>query len=574
MRHETFELTAPEGGIAQSAIGTLLGMAGELDARFLPVGEALLKLVETVDSVVQGLAAMRTAFSDGQADVAIADLTEATRCLIEAPGIQARRRACLAELGGKVTALSSLSADLDRVLYVLQFYSLNIKIAAGGDAEFVDFADEMNSQLATGREQLAGFAATVGQLLDQLAGMSGVDRKLAVECHKLIPAVPDQLAGAAGELRVQQQRVIAVVDMAEQIAGAIRTRIAQALGAIQIGDSARQRIEHIAFACELMASLAANGTSADREALGHMAALCVAQLDAIGSEFTAEARKLLQTLESLLPDTRRLLESTRNEQSVMSSNVLIARLEAGIGDSAELTSQLQQANADVAALLEFVVATIDGLGTRVERVRDLGIEVGYMSVNANLRCRRDQAISQPVAVIAREIKAHSRLIDEVSGNFVSVSTALVELSGQISGNNDSGSFDVRAALSSSLVRLSEVSERTGEGMVKVTVDCDGIADRLESTAHDLRESIVVAEGLERVCADLRMLAEPVEAGAALGEAHPLPAMLERLHAAYTMVQERTVHSRFVLADTGASAAAAMPPPLPSAGLVDDEDALF
>ncbi len=568
MRHETFDLSSYEDSIAEAAIRELAGIAGSFDACFLPVGEALLQLVETVDAVVRGLDDIRTAFSDGRVDVAVTDLTRATRCLIETPATQERRRGCLAELAGKVSKLSSLSNDLDRVLYVLQFYSLNIKIAAAGAAEFVDFADEMNKQLAQGRQELAGFAGMVGQLLQQLASMSTVDLKLSTECKKLIPAVPDRLTDAASRLTGQQQKVVAVVEAAGRVAAAIRGHIGRALGSIQIGDSTRQRIEHVAFACEMIAGIAHSDAPADREAAGHLAALSVAQLEATETDFASDAHALLKTLVDLLPDTSRLLDSIRQEQSVQSSNALIASLEAGIADSVALTGHLEQANRDLAAILASVIATIASLTARVERVRDLGIEVGYMSVNANLRCRRDPAISKPVAVIAREIKSHSRLIDSLSSDFVSIAASLTAISEDISAMDAAGRINVEDMLTSSLESLSVVAASTSTGMAKVAVECGDLISRLDGTTQNLRQSIAVAGRVTSVRDELGLIASPMAAGATCEAAHPLPAMLARLHATYSMVQERTVHARFAIGEPGEVAAIASSPP------INDDDAFF
>lgn len=569
MRQEAFDLTARKPGTADEAIGALLGIAEAMDARFLPVGEAMLALVVSVDSIIAGLGDIRTAFTGEETSAAITELLKATQSLSETPVRQERRRTCLAELGGTLRTLNDLRGELDRVLFMLQFYSLNVKIAAGGAAEFVDFADEMHAQLGQGRAQLDGVADATRQLRHQLAGMGELDAKLDAECRKLIPKVPEQLAEAAAALRTQQSRVAEVVGVAERGAAGIRTGIGAALGAIQIGDSARQRIEHVAFACELMAPLRLDVSEVEREAFGHMAALCLAQIEAISEEFTADAARLLATLEQLQPETVRLLETVRNDQSVTASKALIARLEAGIGESMVLTGHLQQADIELAGILSVIVSTIADLAIRIERVRDLGIEVGYMSVNANLRCRRDRAISEPVSVIAREIKAHSQLIDAMCSEFLDMSNALSEVSMRISSLESNDGIDVRAALSASLAALEEVAARNMQGLSKVSIDCDGLADRLAATAQSLRDSMAVAQGLETVCVGLRLHAQQIETDVPGFAEHPLAALLDRAHSVYTMAQERKVHARFAPA---ASAVADVP--VVSARTVDDDDALF
>ena len=544
MRHENFDLGSGNTTVARAALADLNAIASELDACFVPVGKALLTLVETVDSVAHGLSEVRCAIMDEATERAIDDLGVATKCLLATPALQAHRRNCFAELRTKIAMLNGLSADLDRVLHMLQFYSLNVKIAAGGAAEFVDFADEMRAQLGEGRSQLAHFGSTVAKLVNELLDMSVVDHQLASECGKLIPSVPDQLSAAADSLRQQRVQVARVVEAGEQTARSIKATIGEALAAIQVGDSTRQRIEHVAYACEQLDGVSGLDDQIRQESEAQLAALCVAQIEAISADFVNDVRKLLTSLQNLLPNTKRLLESIRNQDSIVESAALVGRLGTNIAESATLTDRLQVANVEAEAILGTVVTTIADLSTRVEHVRDLGIEVGYMSVNANLRCRRERAISQPVSVIAREIKAHSRIIDEISGTFVGVAEELAAISRRMSEGEGGSHFDVQESLGKSHEALKQASVRSERGVEKVSLDCGGLADHLHSTIINLSESLETITQLDRVRDTLKPIAALAQPGRIEDEDHPLHAVLHRIYSCYTMAQERLIHARF------------------------------
>jgi hypothetical protein len=544
VRHETFDTGLSHTTVTRAALVDLNSIASELDACFVPVGQALLTLVETVDSVVHGLSDVRSAIMDGATDHAIGDLGLAATCLLETPSLQARRRNSFAELRSRIAMLNGLSADLDRVLHMLQFYSLNVKIAAGGAAEFVDFADEMRAQLTEGRSQLAHFSSSVAKLFNELMHMAIVDQQLTTECTKLIPSVPDQLTAAAESLRQQRMRVAPIVEAGEHTARSLKSTIGEALAAIQVGDSTRQRIEHVAYACEQIDGMAGLDDQLRQESEAQLAALCVAQIDAINSDFINDVRKLLTSLQNLLPDTKRLLESIRNQDSIVESAVLVGKLGTNIADSATLTDRLQVANIEADAILGTVVTTIADLSTRVEHVRDLGIEVGYMSVNANLRCRREQAISQPVSVIAREIKTHSRIIDELSGTFVGVADELAAISRRMSEGNEDGHFDVQERLAKSYAALQQASLRSERGVEKVSLDCDGLAEHLASTIVNLNDSLGTIARLNRVRDTLQPIAEAARPGDIEDEGHPLHSILRQIFSRYTMAQERVIHARF------------------------------
>lgn len=544
MRHETFDPDVDHNTVARAALADLNAIAGELDACFVPVGKALLTLIETVDSVAHGLSDIRCAIMDDATEQAIDDLGLATKCLLATPALQAHRRKCFAELRTRIAMLNGLSADLDRVLHMLQFYSLNVKIAAGGAAEFVDFADEMRAQLGEGRSQLAHFGSTVSILVKELMTMAVVDQQLAKECDKLIPSVPNQLIAAADSLRQQRVQVARVVEAGEHTARSIKATIGEALAAIQVGDSTRQRIEHVAYVCEQLDAVSELDDHIRQESEAQLAALCVAQIESISSDFINDVRKLLTSLQNLLPNTKRLLETIRNQDSVVESAALVGKLGTNIAESATLTDRLQEANVEAEAILGTVVTTIADLSTRVEHVRDLGIEVGYMSVNANLRCRRERAISQPVSVIAREIKTHSRIIDEISGTFVGVADELAAISRRMSEGEGGGHFDVQESLGKSHAALQQASVRSERGVEKVSLDCDGLADHLASTIINLNESLGTIARLDRVRDTLKPIAEAAQPGDIEDEGHPLHSILGQIYSRYTMAQERVIHARF------------------------------
>jgi hypothetical protein len=135
-------------------------------------------------------------------------------------------------------------------------------------------------------------------------------------------------------------QIIALVDP-EKVAPGDPGRIGQALGAIQISDSARQRIEHVAFACD---DADISDEASPEQARGAWAHRCApASRNWARSSKTSRPRRGSSSGRSgdLLPDATRLLESIRQEQSIQSSHALIASLEGGIAESVALTSHLK-----------------------------------------------------------------------------------------------------------------------------------------------------------------------------------------------------------------------------------------
>jgi uncharacterized phage infection (PIP) family protein YhgE len=557
MRHQVIIGEGAAIGIIPAAIATLDEIVGSLDARFLPVSATLVALVETIETVVSGLTEIQSAFASSNGGQAIDAMLEAADKLVAAPSVQSRRRTCFEDSRETVASLTSCSADLDRVIAMLQFYIMNIKIVAAGSSDFVDFADEMRSQLDNGRREVTQFNAAITSLLSDINGLLIADGNVAKECFKIIPDVPDRLRSAAGSLRDQQDKLADIAQTTGAIASRIQQRIVAALSAIQIGDIARQRIEHVVLACTIANDLSNGKEGADdcagmpddkatRFARAHILKLSVAQLEAIRADFSHEAGQLLESLELLVPDSRRLLEFSKNNTTISESGQFISKIEEAIGQTRSLTDQLRNADEDASCILRSVMATVESIATRVRHVQLVGLKVGNMSVNAHLRCRRNEALSKPVAVIAREIKVQADLIKDRTVAIGGFSEQLKALAIEISGLKGAGLDTVADALNSSLTALRSAAERTESGVGQVNVNASAVTRTIEQTAADLRESLGLVSAIDTVIGDLTLASEPLGPDGEITAEHPLWAIMEQLKASYTMASERAVHNRFLL----------------------------
>lgn len=581
MQHQVIEADGIAIGVVPAAIATLDEIVGGLDARFLPVSTTLVELVETIDTVVRGLAEIQSAFATSDGGQAIDAMLVAADKLIAAPDVQARRRLCFEDSRETVASLTSCSADLDRVIEMLQFYIMNIKIVAAGTSDFVDFADEMRSQLDNGRSEVAKFNEAITSLMSDINGLLVADGNVARECFKIIPDVPDRLRTAAGSLRDQQGKLADIAQTTGAIAARIQKRIVSALSAIQIGDIARQRIEHVVLACTSVNQMpgvnTAGVTAADqatRFTRAHILKLSVAQLESIRADFSHEACQLLESLELLVPDSRKLLELSKSNATISESGLFIGRIEDAISQTRSLTDQLSDADEEASSILRSVMATVDSIATRVRHVQLVGLKVGNMSVNAHLRCRRHEAISKPVAVIAREIKVQADLIKDRTIAIGGFSDRLKALATEISGLKGAGLETVADALNNSLTALRGAAQRTEVGVSQVNVNASALTQKIEQTAADLRESLGLLSAIDTVISDLMLATEPVDADGAITPEHPLWAIMERIKASYTMASERAVHNGFLL---GCLPACALDDAADDGDISDDDlfdDALF
>src|SRR5690606_37564674 len=141
-------------------------------------------------------------------------------------------------------------------LRYLRAFAVNVKITASAStlswAEFSGFAEDMSVRIDAGESQLRQFADELSTLDAELADALRFEQGLGQQFHALLPAVPDRLASDVAVIGRHHEKIADVAASVAAIARQVRGKVAQALGALQIGDITRQRIEHVQFGLELL----------------------------------------------------------------------------------------------------------------------------------------------------------------------------------------------------------------------------------------------------------------------------------------------------------------------------------
>ncbi|EGD60733.1 methyl-accepting chemotaxis protein [Novosphingobium nitrogenifigens DSM 19370] len=556
MRHETFPDTTHfippsalgEGVTAQARAG-LAGIVERLDSHFMPAGLTLARLVETMGAVLGGLDAVTRAFGHGAEGTDAADnLLSAARRLSEAPDRQAGRAVQIAAMLDITRKLSATSSEIGRVLTVLQFYAVNLKIAAAGADEFIEFAGDMSVKLATGGKEVDLFKREVATMLASLSEMRSVDEVLARECARVVPAVPDRLAVEVGQLRKRQKNLTDVSRNAREIVLRLQGGVGRALGAIQIGDIARQRLEHVLDACRVFDEVMAHPETRDPAGTrGHMLHLFAAQLDDLTHEFSDQTGELLSALDVLAPDCDTLLDQGGRHGTVQDSGLFLRDLDECITGAHGMTRQLHRADEKAAEIADVVLRMAATLRERVQVIEELRFEVDYMAINVNIRARRDAAIGKPVAVISDEIRVCSQQLADLTLAISEVADELGQVSqgfeAQRAGADEP---DVDETLSAALSIIRDGSRQAETAMSGLDTSAQDIVAMIHGAVDELSICGTLTRNLQSLT---RTFTDMADAGEPMIEDcidHPVVAMMDTMGRSYTMASERVVHDRFLL----------------------------
>jgi hypothetical protein len=530
------------------AHATLVPLAEGLDARFVAAGGALAQAYAIVEQLIAALERVTSALDREAADAAVANLRLTADRLARLPEIQSERAHALGEIRGAGGSLRAEVAQVMRTLQFLRVCALNINVVAAGRTEFTGFAEQVVDKLAIGENEMTRIGAELDALLKGLGDTGQLDRQLANECAKVIPHVPRQLAEDARALRGHQAEVAARAERVAEIAREVRGRMATAIGALQIGDITRQRLEHIAGGLRLLLESVVDDPAAIAQAprAGHVAALLAAQAADTLDTFRHEARLLSDCLAGIAPGAAALLAAKPGGED-MDDDIDAAffhKLAASVAEVDNVTQRLREADARSHRLSSATSGTAEALANRLRTVHKMTDDVQQMAWNTDLRSYRMGQAGTGLSVIASETRKFSVQLSTISDAIGRSFDRLTQAATSIRDPDGDTRVDAGQALQDSLECISGAGRRMREGLAGLGGDAARIVDMLGETTANVDCEVEVAEALAEAAAELAHLARPAHA---LDEP-ALADLLDAIAATYTMAREREIHRRFALGD--------------------------
>ena len=541
-------------------------LAAGLDTRFLRVGTALAGAIETIDRMIGGLDGIVGALDANVAGAAVADLRTVADRLIALPAIQAARAARMATVADVVTALCGDVMRMHRTLRVLSIYGMNAGIAASGEPRLSGIADSLIARLGAGEELMFGFMARIRDMTAEVDGVQQAGRLLAVECDRVIPAAPRKLIDDAIAL---DAHLVATADLARRVATVARSihgRIAAALGALQVGDSTRQRLEHVVSSLQLLEGSVIDGV-VDPAVAAHVDRLLAAQLDATLRDFTRETTALVSSLAELDADTA-TLAGLIAEQVDGGNRAFLSGLEHGIRDVERVTTGLRRAEVRTREMAAVIAATAADLAGWLDGVRSIALDVQAIAADIRGLCRGEGTVGRAVTVIATEVDVHVLALD---ASTIGVARATAVLGGidatlRQEAAGDGTGRDMGDALARALAVIHRACDGTGQVAAQGADDSRQFVRLVTGAIEDLRRELAVTDVMTAAIDALshRRPHAPLTDTAEAALRRLLPA----IGRFYTMAREREVHTGFLLPGMDIAT------PVVTVTEDDDDDGLF
>jgi len=548
---------APDARELRQVAHDLGAARARIETTFVSVGDWLAQSAQLLNRLSQTFEALPR-------DLASAELTEATTRLAavgrragEISQSFATEQAAIERLVEVVTGADHPISDLRRAVKMMGIVAVNARVVAAGvvgdDHDFDVFTTDIAQLANSATRTIEAFSGDYRQLTSEV-------RRAATQRAQFDSAHRDTLSRLAARLEqhlgdIVRRRPLSADGSAEtgRVTREIAGRIGSAVMAMQVGDSTRQRLEHIEAALAQLGTLADGNGNRDLglepdlvpRALLDGLTLETLQLEAVAHSFDSEVAEAERALSALAGEARTVMSKSRElygdgarGQSPLSAfNAEIRDAIAVLRDCEAEREKLAQ----VAGSVDRIVKVLLG---HVEAVREIEANMRLVSLNAAVRCAQLGPRGRALNVIAMQLR-------ELTGETVIAAEAAMASLGEAarlaqsfsaSSNGEAAEqvawLEREAAQSSDL--LGGVEQRLNEALLLLDKDGPVVLGHLAEAAGRL----AAHEDMSEAIADAALRTAELSAdapGRTAPESAPLLALLRK---SYTMEAERRVHDRF------------------------------
>jgi hypothetical protein len=480
------------------------------------------------------------------------ELTEESKALVDLVALNRAIATQIVNLSGSVRTISAL------------VFNVKIEVASLNETteNMMGFADDLQRQATRAQRALNEFQSKHVTLYDLLRSSCDAQANFQRKHQSNLQSIAAEITKSLGIVTVRRKEIaVALADIARG-SQHVGMQIGQGVMALQIGDSTRQRIEHVHQALHLAAdALETPPTGVRWENLdvpqpldgpliaAQICRLQSQQVDAALSDFTLEMRKIASLLQGLAGESETL--STRGRALFGSdgraANSFLEQLEKKLKAARDIIDECRSARAIVDQAANAVVTTMADLNERTAGLSEIVIDMTIIGTNAILKSSRLGQRGKGLNVIAQELRDYaSRVVLGIKG----LPAALQEVISFVERFSEAGSAHNASHLTALGERMTaaigsfELSgARMSSALTRLDEEAEGACSNLKEAVARLSSHEEIAAALLRTVEALDVLGEricdPSEVDTQSG------AIIDKLiRSKYTMASERQIHDAF------------------------------
>jgi hypothetical protein len=559
------------------------------ETTFVGIGERLESSISTLDGLTATFNKLILDLESEEMRQATATLSRVAKWITDLASTPSGALDVLSRISDLTGTITGRVGTMRKAVKAVDVLAVNAKIAAahinsdGGG--FTSFADEIGRALKVAQVNLDRFTGELAGMSGELNNAMAGQRDLKMRRDTAIQTIPEQLARSIAAIAMRRKQAASTATAVQKRTHDVGRRVGNVVMAMQIGDTARQRIEHTEFALDLMEGLFNNSGSRnpslgidagalsvpEKEALfATICALQSAQLSDTAHELEGQLRQVVASLADLAIDARDI--AALGQQTYASGNdgagSFLSGLEADVGEAQTLLDGLGTAQTAADQVMASVLATTKSLVQNISVIQSLEADIRLMGLNTTLRCGRLGTEGKPLTVIAQELRACSNLTAAEAELVMSDLDAMVAAAGTSSGVKQDQRLaeitEVAAMMTSSVELMSKIAQTLDDALSTLDRQSEAVIVALEQTAAEITANAEIGAILHRASAHLNDVRE----GLPPLDVSP-PACQEQIFAAiaktYTMAREREIQGQIL----GGNPLPDVPPAAPAGADLDD-----
>lgn len=470
----------------------------------------------------------------------------------------------LVELVDLNKVVGRLIEDLAGNLRVIAALVFNVKIEAAllndHETNMIDFADDLKRLSSKAVRALEDYQTTHSKLYELLRRSCDAQIKFEEEYQAKLFEVSAGIAASLETVEIRRRDISKTLAEIGRQSQNIGMQIGQAVMALQVGDSTRQRIEHAQAGLHLAASIdrgndALNGqiTAIDEPLRSSLVAqICRLQSLQINSaldQFLGEMTVVDRLLRNLEDESDGLASRGRTlfGSQDAGSDSFVDELKQKLQLAHAMIEECQAARASVDNTARAVDTTISDLLQRTSGLSEIVMDITMIGLNTILKSSHLGQRGKCLTVIAQELQSYAsevvQGIKDLPGTLQKV-TAVVERFADMGKAHDA---DQMLALSNRMASAIGSFDQSGTQMSDALTRLKTQTGTIGGTLHDATLRLGVGDDIQRT---LKAAVESIDVVATTIAGQDLwdetaDQIFQKLRTAYTMASERQIHDGFI-----------------------------
>lgn len=534
-------LTPPPAPIAD--VARMLGAPrSAIDDAFVAAGNELTECAQLITRVTGLIDALPV-------DLESPDLTEGTARLAvvgqRAEAIAAELGSPVGDLGRLVLALGAAATPIDqlrRTVKMMGIVAVNARVvAASVVSEMDDFGvfttdiAELSNSAAT---TVAEFSTHYHKLNMVVAEAAAARARFAQTQREPLARVAQTLHTLLADMAEHRREAVQISAATSRMSHDIAQRVATSVMALQVGDSTRQRVEHVEAALDKVAQdnalevIVPQVTELQRR-------LLAAARQTLGTELDAAATAvsdIVDDIDAMLKQAAELHGGGKGKQSAL------AALREAVHAAVHVLGDCELERQKLDQVAHSVATTVKVLLEHVQAVEAVEYKMRLVSLNAAVKCAQLGPRGRALDVISQQLRSLTGETVVAAGAAVTRLNEAADLSAEFAREAGSSAAGDVSALGreaeAALDLLAAVGQRMDDAIAAIEHDVPRAKGKLADVAEVLRAQGQILEDLSDAEMALAELAGPS------GDLSAHAEFFADLRRAYTMDSERRIHDRF------------------------------